>query len=354
MTADPDPPRRGRWGWGNAGLLLGLSIAVTLATTYGLSSRTTFSIVARTETLTIRAACGARNQWDLPPGYVYGASTIDRSEPTAQEAQPITVVFGEGVLARVTLQSSGRLVVGLRPVGTSQLGAVTASVGGLDRPRDEAGYDYVSLLPSELSGPGRGADRSVSRMPVTLRLAGRVVLGDAVPEGGGWRDSSNPILSGGQILAYDRAWITGERLTLLTERIDPGSVIDTHPELSRKDMGRLTIDIAADGSGPQGLVCPAHRTPWAAVGYLRDHQDGGMEVVLYRVGPSIGLAPLGGPGLEIGLTWWSRFAASSVVQTSAAALAFCFLLFQILCAADGWSLLASLRRSLTRRRKPQR
>lgn len=364
-----------RVGWANVLLAIVLSVAIAVAATQGLSSSTMFSIVAQADTLSLRPGCGSRVVWDLPRGAVYGATVRDerdlrRQKPVRESARPVSLSFGEDHVARITLRRDRRLQIGVRrsaerageersaqEAGAGGLGAAVAMIDGVEQPRDPSGYDYVSLRPRELP-PGDRAEGS-GALPLTLRLVGRVVIGEPIPEGSGGRESWSPTVRTGQLLAYNRAWFTGERLSLLTERLDPGSVIDTHPTMNNRNAtGMRVIDIHTGQPD-----CRPGAQPWPAVGYVRDHPADGLEVVLYRNGPSVGLAPLGGDVLEIGLTWWSTFTASPVWQISAATLLAIASLCQALSLPTGWwprlrptvaarqvgQKLASLARSVIRR-----
>jgi hypothetical protein len=187
---------------------------------------------------------------------------------------------------------------------------------------------------------------------LTLRLHGRVVIGDSLPEGGGWQRSSAAILGRGHLSAYGNAWLTGERLTLINEPIDPGAVVDTHPRMNAMDADdRPLIDIAAT----QENCASAETGGSPAEGFARGGKDGALEVVVYRRGESIGIAPLGRPGMEIAVTAWSRYIASPIVQTAVALAAFLFFLLQVLTAnrrgLDRWKRWTARLWRLMRRRR---
>jgi hypothetical protein len=121
--------------------------------------------------------------------------------------------------------------------------------------------------------------------------------------------------------------LTEERLTLISEPIDPGAVVDTHPRMNFMDAkGRPLIDIRAE----QANCASAEMGGMSAEGFVRGHKDGDLEVVVYRRGKSVGIAPLGRAGMEIGVTWWSRFIASPIVQTGVALFGVLFVTLQVL------------------------
>ncbi len=318
MPADSKAPL----SWIYLLLLIVLSLAIAAATyaIYGPSETTIFSIVAKTRVLLLRPICGGKILWDLPPGAVYGASVGERSplKPTATGKKQVSFGFGDDAVARVVLAEDDRLAIAVRPlVPDNGSNSIAALVDGAPVKADPEGFDYFHSRPRATDGKS-GASQ-VERLPVTLRLHGRVVIGDALPEGAGSRSSGIPILGRGHLNGFDRAVGTGERLTLISEVIDPGAVVDTHPHLNAVGAdGQRLIDIRA---GRAECASPGGSSDWPAAGFVRGDEDGDLEVVVYRRGRSVAIAPLGGPSMEIGVTWWSRFIASPVVQTAVATFA---------------------------------
>jgi virulence-associated protein VagC len=296
---------------------LSLAIAAAAYAILGSSETTTFSIVAKTRVLLLRPICGAKILWDLPPGAVYGASVGERSplKPTATGKKQVSFGFGDDAVARVMLTEDDRLVIAVRPLAPDKGSkSIAALADGAPVKADAEGFDYFHSRPQTTDG--KGGTSQAERLPVTLRLHGRVVIGDALPEGAGSRRSGVPILGRGHLNGFDRALRTGERLTLISEAIDPGAVVDTHPHLNAVGAdGQRLIDIRA---GRAECASPGGISDWPAAGFVRGDQDGDLEVVVYRRGRSIAIAPLGGPAMEIGVTWWSRFIQSPVIQTAVA------------------------------------
>jgi len=290
-------------------ILLMVGIAYSFS---GRSESTTFSIVAQTRVFSLRPVCGSKILWDLPPGVV--------DDPAVRDGKAISLGFGDDAVARVALDDNDRVLITVRPLHPDKKSSsiVVLRDGKPVKPAKES-YAYRTTGKTVGGGGASGNDRT----QLTLRLLGRVVIGEVLPEGAGWRKSSAVILGRGQLYGYDRALVTRERLTLVSEAIDPGAVVDTHPDMNARNAGGQRLIDIHDGEPQCASVEPAE-------GFVRVHQDGDLEVVVYRRGTSVGIAPLGRSAMEIGVTWWSRFIASPVVQTALTLFGVLFLAFQIL------------------------
>ena len=285
------------------------------------SKSTIFSIVAETRVFSVRPVCGAKILWDLPAGEVDGLTLRDGRAPP--KAKSVSLGFGDDAVAHVAMGDDGRVMIRVRPL---QPGTEAKSIFALrdaqPLARDRDGYAFRTA--GQVVGEGRA---------LTLRLVGRVVIGDSLPEGGGWKKSSAAILGRGHLSGHDEALVTGERLTLINEPIDPGAVVDTHPRMNSTEAdGRRLIDIAAS----QADCASAEMGGAPAEGFARGAKDGALEVVVYRRGQSIGIAPLGKPGMEISVTKWRSWIASPIFQTAVAIAGVLLFLLQVLTANRRW------------------
>jgi len=312
-------------------LLIGSAVILWIGYRYlGHSDSTTFSIVAETRVFSLRPVCGARILWDLPPGEIDGftgdGSLKRRSPLPVADSKSTSLGFGDDAVARVAVDDDGRIGIRVQPLEPDKKeNSIVALRDGKPLGTDGKGFVYRTGWKSIGGGGARGNEQ----VPLTLRLLGRVVIGDVLPEGAGWRRATVPILGRGHLYGYDRAWVTEERLTLISEPIDPGAVVDTHPKMNSTDAdGRPLIDIWAK----QTNCASAEMGGSPAEGFARSRKDGDLEVVAYRRGTSVGIAPLGRPGMEIGVTWWSAFIASPVIQSGVALFGVLFFALQILTA----------------------
>jgi hypothetical protein len=269
---------------------------------------TAFSITARTDVLAIEPFCAEELVWDLPPGHVVATGAASIGQRCAGPPLPVTMVLRGGARAEFETRPNGRVQarVSAYDKAACATGAhaapIAVSVDGADLTGDAEGYFY-------LAGDCDAAAPQEST-PVILSFSGRAILGRAIPYGAGWRDATPmaPILQHGEVLARTTALYTGERLTLLEEQLDPGSVVDTHPCLGPEEH-----------AGGAAQRCRRPLVP--AVGFVRIAGGSeGLEVQAYPEG-SVGVTPHGGEPRELRLTQWDRLKASTVVQALIAAIA---------------------------------
>lgn len=237
------------------------------------ASDAAIGISAQTGSLTVEPLCGERLIWDLPVGRIGPRSAPPGTE--AIQTGNVTLVLGAG--ARAHLESTGPGVLRLsvdRAENFAQECAVgsapsfQAIVDGSPLPDDPGGFRYAA------NAPGVGE----SSNPLSLLLSGHIVLGQAVQQGGGWAPSGSAILESGTVALRVVPSLSDERVTLRTETLDAGSLIDTHACLT-----------PVEGSS---ITCPA-RNAAPAQGFLRTVPSGGLRVQMYARGP-VGVQPFSG------------------------------------------------------------
>lgn len=277
--------------------LLGLAVAP-----YGLSPspQTVFSVQARTGVLEVIPSCSRSLVWDLPRGRVLPRS-CDADDPAdcGGEHDTVTVSLQAGSTARIEMRADGRWTIafgvtdaavcpgaGDRPV------RVATDLG--DLPPDGQGYFFVASPPAD----GEAAPA------FALPLAGRVIIGQFVEFGGGWSEVHSPTLTEGRVLGRDAAIGTGERLTLLDEEIDPGSIVDTH--LPRPETPGATGTTQAP----------------AATGFILSNigdasSDSSEMLVQVSQQRSVGVIPYDGVGRRLEVPRWKIWWDSPLPQLAA-------------------------------------
>ncbi len=226
------PGRLELW-WPPLLVLAGIVATAPLYAPLGLrpSPETVFAMQARTGVLEVHPACGRSLIWDLPAGRVLARDCDpDDPEQCGGVRDAVTVTLAGGSTARIEMRADRRWGVtfgrldgpACADAGDSPI-RITADYAEL--PADALGYFYVAE-PAGPDAPPPG---------FSLPLAGRVIVGQFVEFGGGWSDVHSPTLSEGRVFGRDVAVGTGERLTLLDEELDPGSIVDTHPRLAGAD-----------------------------------------------------------------------------------------------------------------------
>jgi len=249
------PERLDLW-WPPLLVLAGIIAMAPLYAPVGLrpSPETVFAVQARTGVLEVQPACGRSLIWDLPAGRVLARDCdADDMEQCGGVRDTVTVTMAGGSTARIEMRADHRWGVTFGrldgPVcsdaGDSPI-RVTADY--VELPADALGYFYVAE-PASPDAPPPG---------FSLPLAGRVIVGQFVEFGGGWSGVQSATLSEGRVFGRDVAVGTGERLTLLDEELDPGSIVDTHPRLAGADKGGdEASDRVASGfvlSGPGDML----------------------------------------------------------------------------------------------------
>ena len=241
------------------------------------SERGTIAIAARTGALTLDVLCGGSVTWDLGSGKVL----LRSAEPgtPARDVDGLTLTIHPGARVRLEANSALPLRLSIEPLpiarscGGAEVPLFEATTAGLAMEADPRGMSYLA---TDAKQPG------VSTRELTLVLNGHVQLGQAVQQGAGWTARAGGILEAGSITLRVVPTFSHERVTLETEQVDEGSLVDTHACLKQ-----------AGGSSEE---CPALDAP-PALGFARIRGDGVMQVQLYTRGP-VGMQAYAGAGQQ--------------------------------------------------------
>lgn len=252
------------------------------------SPDTVFAVQARTGVVEVQPMCGRSLIWDLPRGRLTARScdALDLAS-CSQVHDGATVTLYAGASARLEMRGDGLwgLTLGLveDPPCVEGFGEpLRVTADAEDLAPDPAGFFYVA----EAAGAGEAAP------PFAFPLTGRVTVGQFVEFGGGWTTVHSPTLTEGRVFGRDVAVGTGERLTLLEEELDPGSIVDTHPAELRGGTQDASL-------GP-------------ATGFIRS-ADGDMLVQLSQQ-RSVGVMPYDGVERRLEVARWKIWWASPFLQ----------------------------------------
>src|SRR3989441_8947287 len=244
-------------------VVIAVSLFLSLKVLTIPSGGATLSITAVTGSLSLEPLCGESVTWDLPAGRVGRRSIAPGESGYETSAEAVTMVLAPGSRARVISSEAGVLRVSIErsdeiarrcPAVASQ--PYRLVLDGAPAAQDPVGFNYESRAHAE-AGP----------LKMSLPVSGRVILGQAVPEGADWRARSAPILQTGLIVRRVIPWFSNEVTTAgEAERLDEGSILDSHACMEPERPG-----IAA-GSG----CSAAHLAP--AVGFFRNIDTGGLQV----------------------------------------------------------------------------
>ncbi len=290
--------------WGR--ILFGLLLIMLIGGYFALqpASNTAFAISATTDQMLVEPLCQDRMVWDLPAGHVLPVSAPPEAMSCTGAAVPVTVELRGGAQALLTSRADRRLDVRLSPGALAAecrlpegRSALSVQVDGVDLPADAQGYFYRS---GECDGSGAVDASGV------LSVLGRLQIGAAIPEGAGWGGSSVAVslLDKGEIVARLVAPFSNERMTLLQEKLDPGSIVDTLPCLGETAGG--------DAATRNECLLTAVSTP----GFVRLLSDG-LDVQAYPT-RMVGVTPHLGEQRRINLTRWDILKSSSIAQVLAA------------------------------------
>jgi hypothetical protein len=286
-------------------------LAVLIPVVLTPSPTTIFSIGASTNVVEVRPLCADKIVWDLPSGEAQGRSCMplnpaDLTNPAAFKLActvgpaPVTVTMGAGSSAKIERDATDEWFVTFGSVdagGCSNREQVPlhVSVGDEDLPADSEGYFYRPD-PKAAGLSSESAPTSSARL--ALALNGRVIIGQAMQFGAGWSASPSPILHEASLVARNRAFITGEPLTVMNEQIEAGSIIDTHG----------TEEAGAMISGAPGVADHL----FTASGFVQFFDDR-LTVQVYQR-RSISLLPHASQGRVIKVLRWRPLWASPLVQ----------------------------------------
>jgi hypothetical protein len=268
-----------------------------------------FIIAAETGVLTVEPLCGDRLIWDLPAGLVTARSSPPHaSEPGGRASGLATLVLEPGASARVQSMAAGVISVSVSHVENVQDVCAKGgapfyemTVAGTTLAHDENGVTY---------GAVHGSAAQAAQPPVlALPLAGRVVIGDIVPLGAGWEPDPTGMMETATVDLRVKPWFDENRVTLRTERLERGSLLDTHACLA-----------------PRDTACPGPDAS-SARGFLRTRAEGGMTVQLYS-GEAIGAQSLGGDQYVIEIPRVTAALQSTALKSVASVLVVVFALYQ--------------------------
>lgn len=297
--------------------VLALGLALYAAST--TARQAVFSIAATTDVVVVEPSCGDHLTWDLPPGWVVGHNApLEDGAGSATPAMPVTVELAAGARATVSREAGGFWK--MRFTGGSAFRRCTpappsefiVTVGGKRLPTDPDGYTYQSAFgedPAATATSIAGAARPLTgpAPPLALRLAGRIVLGQSMSEGGGWGTASQPLLHGARVEVRLKAPLTNQSLSVLVEEIGPGSIIDTHACI-------------ADEAKDADSTCAGERAgPSAGFVYYPTINDV-MFAQVHRTTERVGVVPFGGEERALRVTKWAIWVKSPVLQSIVAAL----------------------------------
>jgi hypothetical protein len=308
--------------------LIALIGLIGLIANHAPPRKTAFTIRAQTDVVTVQPDCGQALTWDLPPGEVR-ALGADAPADLQRKIGPVSIVIRAGAQAVLERRETGEWRVVVKPLDGVEICTVQSPSGATDGQRPVETVppaDRISVLrlkytaangsevENESVAPsadgfayrsiGDGAD------PPPLRLAGRVLLGSPVLEGGGWSDARAGMLRSATIEGRVRDSVGEQLSVLLREDVDPGSMIDTHACLDRHQTEQQLAACAATGGD-------------AAVGFAAASSDGivkSIQVVVHRLTKRIGVLPYGGEQRSLAVTWWTALLNNPLAQQVAAAL----------------------------------
>ncbi len=283
------------------------------------AANSSFSIAATTDVISVEPSCGDKLTWDLPPGWVIGDNASpDAADPLAAAAAPVSVELAAGARVTVVREAAGiwkmrftqdSAYVNCRPAPPA---ALIVTVDGKQLPADTDGYFYQS---SHGEDPAQTAADAVDAShpllgpapPLALRVAGRMTIGQALGEGGGWGQANQPILLSARVEVRDKAWFTHQSLSVLVEEVSSGSIVDTHGCMAEETIG----------DGPR---CINERSGVSAGFVYYPASDGTMFVQIQRTTSRIGVVPFGGTERDLGVTNWATWVKMPIVQSVVAAV----------------------------------
>lgn len=338
---------RARWYGLTGGKRLTLVAAGGLAVASFVSSCTpgsnAYSMRARTSVLSVEPACGRSLVWDLPVG-VFSATSSDAPPPLDEASRRArhepwlaSVRLAAGSRARIERIGDGELTIHFDRsphfIGCAGGDAVVDV-------RSEAGRAARSLSVAR----GKGAsDRIVYRsgsgaaavptkaavhpagdkaaLEFVLPLEGRIVVGAELQHGAGWRNAEAPaLLDSAEIQVRSLEGVTEHSVTLIEERVDAGSIVDSVPcfELGPSGWDRYRLlksdtSLAFAPATRRNEACiRAMRSP--ALGLVRAHREGGMDTQVYLVAQHLSIASHQGQPRLLGVTLWHRLIHWHLVQ----------------------------------------
>lgn len=330
-------------------LLLGLATGAAFVMSTCTTRTNAFSVQAQTDVVTVEPSCGRFLTWDLGPGTIAvtnraavpplpgGAASAPEAAAAVPETATVTIGFGPGSKLVLERLPDDSLRAALSPSPPFEGCAsrpeiveysVQAREGSLTQLAEHRSFDHRAFKDLSIefrSAPGPAAAPHLFTHP----LEGRIVLGAALQHGAGWGVSSAPLLRSAELSARTRETFTGQSITVLAEKIDGGSIIDTAPCFaggpSELDRGRhlkrkLREWAGLDEPGRSPLCVSGMQGP--AVGFVRPHKDGGLDVIAHASADRLGVTPHQGEMRQVHVTWWAELKNSPWLLSFIAALFF--------------------------------
>ena len=194
------------------------------------TSKASIAVSANSGSITLQILCGERLVWDLPTGRIGHRSALPGNEPT--RAGNVTLTLTTGARVRIeSVQPGGLNIVVDRSQGIARGCAAESvqpfqvAIDGGDLTYDPMGFTYSAA-----------ASQANQVLPdLSLPLSGHIVLGQAVQQGGGWPTRVAGILESGTVILRVIPVFSDERVTLNTEHLDEGSLLDTHACLDTRE-----------------------------------------------------------------------------------------------------------------------
>jgi hypothetical protein len=345
---------RGIRTFGRLVLLVGITLGAAFAMSTCTKETNVFSMQAQTDLLTVEPSCGRYLTWDLGPGrlsvhQVNDIPALDRDHnimaaaaPAASAASSVTLGFGPGskmVLERLNDDSVRAVVSASTPFSgcASRPEAAEYSLRstGADQSDTVEHREYSQaalrerVIEFRSTAPAAQASAPSAKDAFAHVLEGRVVLGTPVQHGAGWGTGSVPILRGAEINVRTRESVTHQSITVHSERVDAGSILDTLPCV---EAGASLRDLLAHHwrslESRSGLVdasleaiCRnAMQAP--AVGFVRPNKEGGFDVIVHAFADRVGITPHQGETRQLYVTGWAYLKSSPFLLTVFAVLFF--------------------------------
>lgn len=316
-------------------LFAGLLLLLAAIASFAPPRKTTFTIQAKTDALTVEPNCGQSLIWDLPPGELR-ALGVGGQPDAFRKVGPVSLVIRAGTRAVIERREQGEWRVVVKPLEGEDRCAAAARAGPADASRSAeplpAAARITAVRLKYQDADGRDIEnesvepsadgyayRSVGgeAQPAPLRLTGRVLLGNPVLEGGGWAGSRAGMLRGASVEGRVRHSVGEQVSVLLHEDVDLGSMIDTHACLDSllTEQGRFACeDPGVDAA--VGFAAPASEVDGKTI-----------DVVVHREAYRIGVLPYAGEQRRLSVTWWTALLYDPLAQQVALAL---FVITQLL------------------------
>jgi hypothetical protein len=311
-------------------LLAALAAAIALPLSLRTATDTAFTLTANTDVLSVEPLCDQELVWDL--GRAEAVALGAGAAPPARAASATSVHLRGGARAVVERRPDDGLwridltrgPLHARCIAQTGQPAVVVTVDDqvLELSTDPAkGPRALSLRTTRPAAANPKEDKDDKPSGTVLLLSGRVVLGELLRHGGGWKQTTSPLLREGKLEARTREPFTDRSVPVIEEALDAGSRVDTHACL-------------AHAGAPAQLACLG-TAPVSASGIVYDNKDRALDVKLHVTTARIGIAQHGGEQRAVAVTWWNRFVSLQFVQMFAATLLLLGTLAQTVIALPG-------------------